>query len=217
MITLYHSPGTAGMVVHWLLIELGVPHTLRMLDFAKAEHKTPAYLALNPSGVVPTLIVNDGGGDTVLNESAAIAMYLADSQPAAGFAPAATPGSLARAAYHQWMLFLTNTVMTSFRAWFYPHEPAAGEGHIEAVKEAARGRIESAWDRLDRRLAAHGPYMLGERPTTVDFHLVMLMRWSRNMPRPATEWPALAKLAAAMKARPSWRELNTREGLTDWQ
>lgn len=46
--------------------------------------------------------------------------------------------------------------------------------------------------------------------------LTMLMRWSRNMPKTATAWPALARLAAAMKARPTFKELYAREGLTDW-
>ena len=42
------------------------------------------------------------------------------------------------------------------------------------------------------------------------------MRWSRNMPKPADRWPALAKLASLVKQRPSWRELNRVENLTDW-
>jgi glutathione S-transferase len=44
----------------------------------------------------------------------------------------------------------------------------------------------------------------------------MLMRWSRNMPKPATEWPAIAEYVARMKARPSFRTLYEREGLTEW-
>ena len=44
----------------------------------------------------------------------------------------------------------------------------------------------------------------------------MLMRWSRNMPKPATSWPPLAELVARLKARPSWRELYATEGLTEW-
>ena len=46
--------------------------------------------------------------------------------------------------------------------------------------------------------------------------LCMLMRWSRNMPRPATAWPHLAAFAARMKARPSFATLYAREGLTEW-
>jgi glutathione S-transferase len=103
----------------------------------------------------------------------------------------------------------------AFRAWFYPSEPA-GESHVDAAKAQARGRIEAGWERVDRHLAAHGPYLLGDAVSTPDFMLTMLMRWSRNMPRTANAWPALDRLAAAMKARPSFKELYAREGLTDW-
>jgi glutathione S-transferase len=44
----------------------------------------------------------------------------------------------------------------------------------------------------------------------------MLMRWSRNMPKPATAWPRLAALAQRMAARPSFAELYAREGLSEW-
>ncbi|HEY0476074.1 MAG TPA: glutathione S-transferase family protein [Kofleriaceae bacterium] len=209
MITLYYSPGTAALVVHWLLIELEVPHTLHGLDLDAREHKQPGYLALNPAGVVPTLVID---GQPIC-EAAAIALYLAEAHPARGFAP--PTGTLTRAAYYQWMLFLANTLQPAFRAWFNPHEPA-GEAHVEAAQIQARARIEDAWTVLDAHLAARGPHLLGDQPTTPDFMLTMLMRWSRNMPKTATAWPALARLATMMKARPSFKEVYAREGLTDW-
>ena len=58
MYTLYYAPGAASLVVHWLLIDLDLPHELIKLDIAARQHKTPAYLALNPSGVVPTLLID---------------------------------------------------------------------------------------------------------------------------------------------------------------
>ena len=209
MITLYNAPGTAGLVVHWLLIELGVPHDLRMLDLAANEHKTPTYLALNPAGVVPTLVIDDHP----LCEAAAIVLHLADSYPAAALAP--KPGTVERAAYYQWMFVCANTLQPAYRTWFYPDE-TAGEANADASKAVARQRIEAAWQRIDDHLAAHGPCMLSEGPTAVDYMITMLMRWSRNMPRPATTWPALARHATAMTSRPSFREVNAREGLTDW-
>ena len=209
MITLYSAPGTAGLVVHWLLLELEVPHALRMLDLNAGEHKQPAYLAINPAGVVPALVID---GQPIC-EAAAIALHLADAYPARGFAPAT--GTLERAAYYRWMFFLAGTLQPAFRAWFYPTEPA-GEAHVEAVKAQARARIEGAFALLDAHLAAHGPHLLGDALTTPDFMLTMLMRWSRNMPKTATAWPALARLAAAMKARPTFKELYAREGLTEW-
>lgn len=209
MYTLYWSPGTASLVVHWLLIELDVPHALRRVDLAAGEHKRADYLALNPGGVVPTLVV-DG---LPLFESSALLLHLADAHPQAGFAPAV--GSMQRARHYQWMVFLANTLQPAFRLWFYPQE-AAGEAAQDAAKAAARTRIEAAWDRIDAHLAATGPYLLGDGISAADFMLTMLMRWSRNMPRPASDWPHLAALIARMKARPSFRTLYEREGLTEW-
>jgi glutathione S-transferase len=209
MITLYYSPGTAAMVVHWLLLELELPHTLHKLDLDAGEHKQPAYLALNPAGVVPTLVIDD----KPLTEAAAIVMHLADVHAARGLAPA--PGTLARAEYYRWMFFCANTLQPAYRAWFYPTEPA-GEAHVEVVKAQARARLETAWEQVDAHLAAHGPHLLGDKLTAADFLLAMLMRWSRNMPRPAHTWPAIGRLAAAMKARPTFKELYAREGLTEW-
>jgi len=71
-------------------------------------------------------------------------------------------------------------------------------------------------DRLEAQLSAHGPYLLGEQFSGADLMLTMLLRWSRNMPRPATSWPHLAALAARVKARPSWKKLYEIEGLTEW-
>jgi len=209
MLTLYTAPGAAGLVVHWLLIELDVPHELRLLDLQAKEHKTPEYLALNPNGVVPTLLIE---GQPVY-EAAALALHLADAYPTAGFAP--PPGTLQRALHYQWMLHLANTLQPAFRSWWYPSE-AAGEVNEGPARESARLRIEAAWDRIDAHLAAHGPNLLGDKLSAADFHLTMLMRWSRNMPKPATEWPQLSAMAARMKARPSFKTLYEREGLTEW-
>ncbi len=209
MITLYYAPGTASLVVHWLLLELEVPHTLHKLDTEANDHKQPEYLALNPAGVIPTLVID---GQPIC-EAAAIALHLADAYPAKGFAPA--PGTIERAAYYQWMFVCANTLQPAYRAWFYPEEPA-GAANADASKQAARARIEATWARLDAYLAVRGPNLLGVPVTTVDFMVTMLMRWSRNMPKPATTWPALARYAATMKARPTFAELYAREGLTEW-
>ncbi|WP_435014833.1 glutathione S-transferase family protein [Xanthomonas arboricola] len=207
--TLYHTPSTAALVVHWLLIELDVPHVLHPLDFERAEQKSPQYLALNPAGVVPTLVL-DGH---VLTEAAAIVLHLADLHPHAGLAPPL--GTPERAAYYQWMFFCANTLQPAYRAWFYPDEPA-GAAHAEAAQSQARARLEAAWARVDTHLQANGPYLLGQTLSAADFMLTMMMRWSRNMPRPSDSWPALQAHAQRMKARPAFQETYRREGLTDW-
>ncbi|AWH37746.1 glutathione S-transferase [Stenotrophomonas sp. ZAC14D1_NAIMI4_6] len=207
--TLYGSVSTASLVVHWLLVELGIEHELVLLDFDTREHKAAPYLALNPAGVVPTLQI-DG---QVLTEAAAIALYLADRHPEAGLLPA--PGTPARGQAYRWMFWCANTLQPAYRAWFYPHE-AAGEANVAATQAMARQRLEAAWQRMAAHLQTQGPYVLGEAPSVVDFMLVMLMRWSRNMPTPADSLPVLKVYAQRLKARPSFIETYRREGITDW-
>ena len=209
MYTLYWSPGAASLCVHWMLIELGEPHELRKLDLEAGDHRKPEYLHLNPNGLVPTLVVEG----KPLFESAALLMLLAERHPAAGLAPPA--GSANRGLYVTWMFHLSNTIQSAFRSWFYPDQQA-GPAFTEAVKSAARSRIESGWNRVEAQIAAGGPYLIGDRVSAADFLATMLMRWSRNMPKPATEWPALADYVARMKSRPSFKALYEREGLTEW-
>lgn len=209
MRALYYSPGSASMLVHWLLIELGLPVELRRIDMQAGDQKRPDYLALNPNGVVPTL-VEDG---RPMIEAAAIAMTLADRHAIGRLAPGMD--SPDRAAYVQWMFHLANAVQPLFRIWWYPHE-VAGEANVALAHECVRPRIEAAWQRIDDHLAANGPFMLGAGPSVVDFYLAMLMRWSRNMPVPADHWRHLAALASKLKARPSFAALYEAEGLTEW-
>lgn len=208
MYTLYYSPGSASMLVHLALLEIGAPHALERVDIEAGQQRSAAYLALNPLGLVPTLLV-DG---VPHGESAALAMLLAERHPDAALAPAVD--SAQRADYLQWMLYLANSLQPRFRQWFYPgdHLPSASD----SIKEAARIGIEACWSRLNTHLAAQGPYLLGEQFSIVDLYALMLMRWSRNMPRPATSWPHLAGFATRLKARPSWKTLCDREGLTEW-
>jgi glutathione S-transferase len=207
MYTLHYSPSSASMVVHLMLLELGVPHRLERVD--TSQPRTPGYLALNPLGQVPTLIV-DGRPVT---ETSALLMLLAERHPEAGLAP--LPGSATRAEYLQWMVLLSNQLMATFRYWFYPGELGSPE-HPPEVRAALQARIEGVFARLDAHLAARGPYLLGERLSAADLLLTMLMRWSRRMPRTALDWPALARLANLVRARPSWQRLYAVEELTEW-
>ncbi|RHY40997.1 hypothetical protein DYB30_006993 [Aphanomyces astaci] len=214
MYTLYYAPATVSMVVHHVLVELeahGVTHELRLVDIEAGAHKGQDYLRLNPNGLVPTLVVD---GLHPVYEAAAITMFLADRHPEAKLAPPAND-TLARSTYLQWMFHLANTLQPAFRLWFYPKDLP----HVdhEAVKRSIQAQIEAVWDRVDSHLAAtSSPYMLGDDVSALDLYLMMLIRGSRNMPKPATAWPRLEVLANRIKIRPSWKVMNDAEGLTDW-
>src|SRR5215207_7421592 len=88
---------------------------------------------------------------------------------------------------------------------FYIDDYAGPEHHAD-VLDHARSRIETVFERLDQRLADGRPFLLGEAMRAPDFLATMLARWSRNMPRPATDWPHLGAYIARMKTRPGLRE-----------
>src|SRR5688572_15769094 len=48
--TLFYSPGTASLAVHWMLLELGVGFEVRRVDLDAGEQHSPEYLRINPSG-----------------------------------------------------------------------------------------------------------------------------------------------------------------------
>ena len=208
--TLYYSPGAASLAVHWMLIELDVPFGARLVDIDSGAQKSPDYLRMNPSGRVPTLVV-DG---VPHGESAALLMLLAERHPEKRLAP--LPGSPARADWLETMIYLANNVLPAMRDWFYADKDCDPQG-AEAVKALARRRIESAWDQLDARLADGRVHLLGSELSTVDFLATMVMRWSRNMPRPATSWKNLAPYIQRMRSRPAFVGVNDREGLKDWR
>ena len=209
MYTLYYSPGTASMVVHLALLEIGAPHKLELVAFDTDAQHSAAYLKLNPQGVVPTLLI-DGKS---LTESAALLMILSERHPEAHLAPAA--GTAEREEWVQWIVYLSNSLASAYRLWFYPGDLGMEE-HPPEIRQAIQHKIEAVWDRLDAHLAARGPYLLGREFSGADLLLTMLMRWSRNMPHPVTEWPTLKKLADLVRARPSWIKLYEIEGLSEW-
>src|SRR6202022_618306 len=83
MLALYFTPGSSSMAVHIALHEIGVPFEGRPISFRKREHRAPDYLALNPEGKVPTLLIDD----RPLTEVAAILYYLAKRFPDAALLP----------------------------------------------------------------------------------------------------------------------------------
>src|SRR5262249_61037066 len=93
MLTFYFAPGSSSMAPHIGLHEVGAPFEPRPMSFKSGELRRPEYLALNPEGKVPTLVI-DGSR---LTEGAAILFYLARRFPTPGPPPKAHPAGTAHA------------------------------------------------------------------------------------------------------------------------
>jgi glutathione S-transferase len=207
MYALYFSPATASMAPHMLLRELGVEFELRRVDTEKGEHRSEAYLKVNPNARVPALD-HDG---LVLWESAAICTYLCDLHPDAGFAPPV--GTALRGEFYKWMTWLTNTVQPDMICWFYSERFVPAED-AETFKLATLDRIMPRFAMLDERLRDRD-WLVGDRITAVDLYAFMLSRWTRNMPRRARDLPNLRRLLDRVVARPATQKTYEVEGIVE--
>lgn len=208
MYQLYYYPGNANLAVHMLLEEIGAEYELVLVDRERNEQNSAAYLALNPSGRIPTLI--DGG--LVLQETAAICLHLADRHPAAALAPAL--GSVERAVFYKWLVYLTNTVQAELLTYFYPERLTDDAQATAQVKAHAEARVGRMFDLIEAALAAGGgPYLLGARYSAADPYLLMLARWTRLMPAPARQRAQVARCLQAVMARPAVQRAFAGEGL----
>ena len=97
MLQLHYFPGNASLAPHILLEEIGAPFELLLVDRTQSAQKSPAYLALNPNGLIPVLTV--AGNDLVLYEAAAICLHLCDTHAGVHLAPPV--GSVQRARDHR--------------------------------------------------------------------------------------------------------------------
>ncbi|MDN3919476.1 glutathione S-transferase family protein [Roseateles violae] len=199
-ITLHYHPSNASMAPHIVLEELQRPFQLELVRRDVGAHKSPAYLAMNPNGLIPVLV--DGG--QVLYETAAILLHLADTHADANLAPAL--GTAARAQFYKWLVWLTNTLQPLLIAYYYP-ERWVDEGNVEGVaqvKQHAEARIAPLLDQLEAQLArSGGPWLLGAQYTVADPMAFMLCRWTRGFARPARSLPAIAAYLQRMLARPA--------------
>ena len=112
MLTLYYSPGSSSMATHIALNEVGAPFELKLTELHRQENRTPEYLAVNPEGKVPALVID---GRPPLTEVAATLWYLARRYPEAGLLP--QYGDIeAEARVISWMSFIAATIHPARRA-----------------------------------------------------------------------------------------------------
>ena len=178
MYKLYYWPGNANLAPHIVLEEIGVDYELILIDRNKNAHKSPEYLELNPSGRIPTLI----DGDLVLFETAAICLHLADRHPDAGLAPAL--GSIGRAEFYKWLIYLTNTLQTEILTYYYPDRLTDDDSATAQVKKHAEERIGGMLDIIDEVLRKNADHALQLFNEVCRWELMACTKMQKNIKRP---------------------------------
>ena len=194
-IVFYHNPQSRSQMVRWMIEEADAPHRIVLIDFAKNEHKAPAFLALNPMGKLPT-IEHRG---TIVTETAAIIAYLADTFPQAGLAPALCEP--ARGAYYRWLFFGAGCF-----------EPALLDKMMKRPEVERKSAV--GWGSYDDVLAtlktalATGPYLLGDKFTAADIYVGSELNFAVMFGAPGLEGePAIDAYLARLAERPAFQRV----------
>jgi glutathione S-transferase len=195
---LYGSLGAASLAPHCILEASGEQYEFIPVDISDEAERDPEYLKLNPHGRVPTLVM----GGEIMMESAAISMYLADKHPKANLSP--TPDDSQRWEYLQWMTYLTNTLQETMLLKRYSSGYTT-DTDTSAVSDSATTRLTQILHVLEAGLEKHGgPFFLGDRLTTADIYLNMVLGWDPEIgagAREVNDWPNVSKSYDALFSR----------------
>jgi GST-like protein len=199
---LYGTRGWGSVIVEaqlaWHRLPFDLVEVGNLFESAAARER---LAAVNPLGQVPALVLPGG---TVMTESAAITLHLADLTGGTGLVPG--PGEPRRADFLRWLVFLVANVYPTFTYADVPTRFVADEAAAKGFRAATDAYAQRLWGEVER--AAGAPWFLGERFSALDVYVATMTRW-----RPGRAWfdahaPRLAAIAARADAldalRPTW-------------
>ncbi len=168
----------APRTVRMYLAEKGLNLPSRPIDVFSGENRQAAYLAHNPAGQTPALLLDDG---TCIAEAVAIMEYLEERHPGPPLI-GTTPEE--RALTRQWQrraeLNITENI---HNAYHYAEGLARFVGRIPVAPEAAAGLKQVAQNRiawLDAMLDGH-TFLVGERFTIADIWLYVWLDFADSV------------------------------------
>ncbi|TAK44946.1 MAG: glutathione S-transferase family protein [Betaproteobacteria bacterium] len=174
MLELYFAPGACSFVPHVGLETIkaatGTAFEPKLVKLHRGEHKTPEYLAMNPNGQVPVLVV-DG---KPLTQIVAICDFLDRSFAQAAMLPT---GPWARAQAMSQLAWMNNTAHPTFTHVFRASEFAESEAAQAEVRKVAAARYRGLLERIQSWIANASPYWFGARITFHDAYAFTLLRW----------------------------------------
>jgi glutathione S-transferase len=194
MLTLYTAPGSCSRASHIALEESGLEFGVHLMDFAKAEQRQPAFLAINPKGRVPALATDHG----VLTESPAILTYIAALAPPGLLAPV-DPFTHAR--MQAFNLYLASTVHVA-----HAHGRRASRWSDDAAAQASMAakvtqNMRDCFTLIEAGLT--GDWVMGDAYTVADPYLFTFAAWLDSDGVDIAEFPKVQAHFERMQARPA--------------
>lgn len=189
----FHNPRSRAAIVHWMLEECGAEYEIHHIDFEKGDNKQPDFLAINPMGKIPAILVNG----TAITETPAIIAWLADAYREAEFAPPVA--STARGTWYRWLFFGGSCL-----------EPALADQLLkrpapEHSSSLGWGSYEAVLATLEKALSP-GPWLLGDRFSAADLYIAAELYWATMFGAPGVkDNPLFAEFVERATARPAFQ------------
>lgn len=200
-LVLYGAAASGSVAVEAALTLLQIP--FRVIEGATwaSEAARRQVGEANAMRQIPTLLLPDG---SMLTESAAILIHLAETHPEAGLAPAV--GDPARAQFLRWMVFVSSAIYALH--WIKPDVRRIGAppGAREEVVQAVHERIAFCWRTMDAQLTP-GRYLLGDTLGMLDLYVAVVSRFGPWRERFHQEAPRMSPAIQRVDEDPRLREL----------
>ena len=203
-IVFYYSPMSNATRIHASLEELGVPYEKVKIDLRAGDQKKPAFLALNPNGKVPTIVI-DG---TPMFESLAIQIALGERYGVEkGLWPAlGSPEHLKALTWIVWGQVTLGAAVMRYMANTADYVPT--ELHHAGQAEVALKDIHAQLGILDAQLGAHG-HLAGDRFTLADLDVASVLGWAVHMAKlESAAYPKVGAWLGTVNQRPVMRALS---------
>ena len=197
MYKLYWAQMSGAIAPQALLEEIGADYEKIVIDMDKMEHRTPEFLAVNPWAQIPALVLPDG---TLMTESAAMVLHLADRHPEAKLAPPA--GSAESARFLRWLLFMASTLYVTDMRLYHAEQFTSDSTGLDGVLASALADMDRSFAVLDEALNP-GPYLLGETFSAADIYLWMLSCWHPEPAKMLAKNPRVKQLSELVQVRPA--------------
>ena len=193
---LYGGVFTRALITQMVMAEGGIDYELRKVDILKDEHRSAAFLNINPAGWVPALVTPEG---EMLHETPAINLYLADRHQIEHLAPVLQDPNRGR--FLSALFYISGELEPAMKRYFYPQRYVIDARETEAMKHKS---LDDALERLrviDQRLTADGPFHLGERFSLADLTLTFWVNSLQDQQR-IEAFPAVKACATRTMNRP---------------
>ena len=174
---LWGRAGWGSTIVEAQLVWYGLPFTFEPVeDLFKTPDAAAKLAKVNPLAQVPTLEMPDG---SVMSESAAITLLLADITAADSLVPSRKAPERAR--FLRWLVFIVANIYPTFT---YADDPARFIS-VNTARDPFRAATDAYAQRLWHQIEgeAGSPWFLGERFSALDIYLGVMTRW-----RPKRGW-----------------------------